>query len=342
MKPRIAIFGSGAIGCYVGAWLQQAGADVVFIGSARMQQQVKKNGLTLSDICQRQLRLEPAALDYRLDPQALSAAGLILVCVKSGATGQAAEALRAFAPDSALVISLQNGIGNASAIAAAKPSLAVLGGMVPFNVAQLSGGRLHRATAGEIMVQAAPGLAPRLAPWLPLFAAAGLPLNQRADFMEVQWGKLLLNLNNPVNALSGLPLTIELGQRDYRRCLALLIREALAVLGAAGIAPARVGKVGPQWLPVLLNLPDWAFRRIAGQMLHIDPQARWSMWDDLQANKLTEIDFLSGELVALAASLGRDAPANRRITALVHSAETDASLRSIDGARLWRLLNQQP
>jgi 2-dehydropantoate 2-reductase len=309
----------------------------VFIGSARMQQQLTQQGLTLSDLCRRQLRLEPAEIAYSLAPQALSTAELILVCVKSGATGQAAEAIRAFAPASALVISLQNGIGNAGAIAAANPALTVLGGMVPFNVAQLPGGRLHRATEGEIMVQAAPDLAP----WLPLFAAAGLPLNERTDFMEVQWGKLLLNLNNPVNALSGLPLKTQLGQRDYRRCLALLIREALGILRAAAIAPARVGKVGPVWLPVLLNLPDWAFRRIAGQMLRIDPQARSSMWDDLQAGKLTEIDFLSGELVALAASLGRDAPANRRITALVHRAETDAALRDIDGARLWRLLHEQ-
>jgi 2-dehydropantoate 2-reductase len=338
MRPRIAIFGSGAIGCYVGGWLQDAGADVVFIGSARVLQRIQVDGLTLSDLRQRRLRLESPALFYRLDPEALSSADLILVCVKSGATRQAAEAISAFAPSSALVISLQNGIGNAAAMAAANPSMTVLGGMVPFNVAQLPGGGLHRATEGEIMVQASP----HLAPWLPLFAAAGLPVNQRADFREVQWGKLLLNLNNPVNALSGLPLKTQLGRRDYRRCLALLMREALEVLRAAAITPARVGKVKPEWLPGLLNLPDWAFRAVAGQMLRIDPQARSSMWDDLQAGRLTEIDFLSGEVVALAASLGGDAPANRRITALMHQAENDAARQPIDGARLWRLLGERP
>ena len=338
MTRRIAIFGSGAIGCYVGGWLLEAGADVVFIGSARMRQRVVKDGLTLSDLRQRRLRLEPAALAYRVEPEAMADADLILVCVKSGATGQAAEAIKSYASPSALVISLQNGIGNAGAIAEVNPSLTVLGGMVPFNVAQLPDGRLHRATDGEIMVQASP----RLAPWLPLFAAAGLPLSERSDFTQVQWGKLLLNLNNPINALSGLPLATQLGRRDYRRCLALLIREALETLRAADIAPAKVGKVKPEWLPALLNLPDWAFRAAAGQMLRIDPQARSSMWDDLQAGRLTEIDFLSGELVTLAASLGRDAPANRRITTLVHDVEHAATRQSIDGARLWRLLSERP
>jgi 2-dehydropantoate 2-reductase len=338
MNQRIAIFGSGAIGCYVGAWLRQAGAEVVFIGSERMRQRVAAEGLTLSDMHQRRLRLEPAALAFRVEPDAMSDADLVLVCVKSGATRQAAEAVRAFARPSALVVSLQNGIGNARAIAEVNPLMTVLGGMVPFNVAHLPGGRLHRATEGEIMVQASP----LLAPWLPLFAAAGLPLSERADFAQVQWGKLLLNLNNPINALSGVPLASELGQRDYRRCLALLIGEALQVLRAAGIQPTRIGKVKPAWLPALLNLPDWAFRAVAGQMLRIDPAARSSMWDDLQAGKPTEIDFLCGEVVALAASLGREAPASARITALVHAAEGDASRMSIDGARLWRLLNERP
>lgn len=338
MTRRVAIFGGGAIGCYVGGWLLQAGADVVFIGSARMRERVAAQGLTLSDLRQRRLRLEPAALAYRVEPEAMADADLILVCVKSGATQQAAEAIKSYASASALVISLQNGIGNAGAIAEVNPSLTVLGGMVPFNVAQLPDGRLHRATDGEIMVQASP----RLAPWLPLFAAAGLPLSQRADFTRVQWGKLLLNLNNPINALSGLPLAIQLGRRDYRRCLGLLIREALQTLRAAHIAPAKVGKVKPEWLPALLNLPDWAFRAVAGQMLRIDPQARSSMWDDLRADRLTEIDYLSGEVVALAASLGRDAPANRRITALVHHVEQKHAREPIDGARLWRLLSERP
>jgi len=334
MTPRIAILGSGAIGCYVGGWLQQAGASVVFIGSPRMQARVRQHGLTLSDVQQRQLKLAPAKLVFTLNPQAMSDADLVLVCVKSGATPAAAQAIRAHAPESALVISLQNGIGNARILAASNPRTTVLGGMVPFNVAHVADGGLYRATEGEMTVQAST----RLEPWRPLFAAAGLPLEERSDFLQVQWGKLLLNLNNPINALSGLPLKSQLQQRDYRRCLAALIREALGVLGDAGIVPAKVGKVPPAWLPALLELPDVVFRRIARQMLRIDPQARSSMWDDLAAGRKTEIDFLSGEVVALAARSGKDAPMNRRITNLVHHAEIAPVHTPIAAAKLWRTL----
>ena len=211
----------------------------------------------------------------------------------------------------------------------------VLAGMVPFNVVQLPEGGLHRGTEGEMMVEASPALAP----WHAAFSAAHAPLVERADFAEVQWGKLLLNLNNPVNALSGLPLKTELSQRAYRRCLALLIDEARVVLRAAGIHPAKVARVGPGLLPTLLRLPDALFTRVAAAMLRIDPQARSSMWEDLQAGRRTEVDYLNGAVVKLAQSLGLNSPANARMVALMRAAEAGTQ-PALSGSDLWRALTR--
>jgi len=329
---KIIVFGAGAIGAYVGGALFATGADVLLIGRARMGERIARHGLQLTDLRGRELRVAAGAVPYSQDPAALAQAGLILLTVKSADTAAAADLIAAHAPAAAPVLSLQNGVGNLDLLRARLPDHVIIGGMVPFNVAQMEGGRLHRGTDGELMVETAPALAP----WRAAFGAAGLPLIERADFTEVQWGKLLLNLNNPVNALSDLPLKTELSQRAYRRCLALLIDEALAVLGAAGIAPARIGKVGPRLLPSLLRLPDALFTWLAASMLKVDPEARSSMWDDLQAGRRTEIDYLNGAVVALARTLGRDAPANRRIVELVHAAEAGAG--RLDGAALYQLL----
>ena len=56
-------------------------------------------------------------------------------------------------------------------------------------------------------------------------------------------------------------------------------------------------------------------------MLKIDPQARSSMWEDLQRGRRTEIDHLQGAIVRLAARYGASAPLSERIIALVRSAE---------------------
>jgi 2-dehydropantoate 2-reductase len=184
-----------------------------------------------------------------------------------------------------------------------------------------------------VMVEASP----RLAPWLPVFARARLPLQQQADFSAVQWGKLLINLNNAINALAGIPLQQEFSQRGYRRCLAALIDEGRTILLAAGIRPSKAVKLGPRVLPLVLRLPDALFRRVAAPMLRIDPEARSSMWEDLEAGRRTEVDYLNGAIVALAKSIGRSAPCNARIVALVRAAEQGARA-NIAGPQLYRAL----
>ncbi|MFL6708279.1 MAG: 2-dehydropantoate 2-reductase [Massilia sp.] len=313
----IVVLGAGSIGVYVGASLLAAGAGVLLLGRASMGERLAHAGVLLTDLHGRRQQVPGAQIRFATEPEALAAASLVLVTVKSADTAAAAADIARHAQPSCVVLSLQNGIGNADLLAAALPGRTVLGGMVPFNVVQMPGNRFHRGTEGELMTAQSEALAPWLAP----FEAAGLPLQQRADFLEVQWGKLLLNLNNAVNALSNLPLKTELSQRAYRRCLALLIDEALQVLAAAGIAPAKLARVSPKMLPAVLRLPDWLFVRLAATMLRIDPEARSSMWEDLQAGRRTEIDYLSGAVVALAGTLGMAAPANARMIALVRRAE---------------------
>ncbi|WP_374676488.1 2-dehydropantoate 2-reductase [Ideonella sp.] len=307
--------GAGSVGGYVGGCLQAAGVPVHFVGRARTLDGWRTHGLRVTDQDGRDERLAPSALDMGEQPRDGLAPALVLLAVKCGATATAAAQLAAALPAGTPVLSLQNGIGNVEAAHAAAPGLHWLPGMVPYNIAELSPGHLHRGTGGRLAAQDDPALRP----WVPVFEAAGLPLRLHTDLRPVQWGKLLLNLNNPVNALSGLPLRAELMQRGYRRVFAALQREAVAALGAAGIEPAQVAAVAPRRLPVVLSLPDGLFQRVAQRMLRIDPEARSSMADDLALGRATEVDALCGEVVRLARAHGRDAPLNERIARLVRA-----------------------
>jgi 2-dehydropantoate 2-reductase len=331
---KIVVFGAGSVGVYLGGSLLAAGADVLLIGRARMGERIARQGVVLTDLQGRRIVFDGPRIPWSEDPGRLAEADLILVTVKSADTAAAADAIHAYAKPSALVLSLQNGVGNVATLRSRLKGMRVVGGMVPFNVVQMEDGRFHRGTEGELMVEATPGIGQ----WLDIFNAAHLPLVERTDFASVQWGKLLLNLNNPVNALSGMPLKAELSQRAYRRCLALLIEEALGVLRASGITPAKVARVTPAMLPRILRLPDWLFKRLAGAMLRIDPQARSSMWEDLQAGRRTEIDYLNGAVVALARSSRQRAPANERVVELIRRAEAGKG-KDMDGAVLYHLLS---
>jgi 2-dehydropantoate 2-reductase len=309
----VLVMGAGSVGCYIGGCLLAAGVSVDFVGRPRVLQALRSHGLRVTDLDGADHHLPATALRLHEQVPAGIAPALVLLCVKSPATADAARELAARLPAGTLVVSLQNGLRNADIAGAAAPGLQVLPGMVPYNIAEVGPGHYHRGTTGQLAAQAT---APLVA-WQPVFAAAGIPLALHADLKPVQWGKLLLNLNNPVNALSGLPLLAQLLDAGHRRQFAAVVQEALGVLKAAGITPARVTPMPWPVFLLVLRLPTPLFRRIAARMLRIDPQARSSMADDLALGRATEIDALSGEVVRLAASVGVRAPLNEAMVARI-------------------------
>lgn len=315
--PSIAVFGAGSIGCYAGGRLAAAGQPVLLIGRPRMAEVVAAEGLTLSDYHGWSTRLAPEHIRFSTEASAISSADLVLVTVKSADTEAAAQSLQPHLKRSAIVVSLQNGLHNAEHLKQRLPQHTVLAGMVPFNVAQQAAGHFHQGSEGGLAVEDSP----LIQAFVPAFEAAGLPLERHPDMKPVQWAKLLFNLNNAVNALSGLPLKTELSQRAYRRVLAAAQREGIALLQARQQKLARLSPLPAHWVPALLEVPDAIFRLAANKMLAIDPLARSSMQDDLRAGRHTEIDYLQGEIIRMAKAAGLSAPVNEKLVSLIRAAE---------------------
>jgi len=317
------IVGAGSIGCYIGARLMDAGAQVAIVGRAYSLGPLAENGLSVSDLDGFQATVPATSMHLcsSVDQgwstlnttNASTNQTVVLLCVKGGATLSAAAEIAACCPPGTVIVSLQNGVDNVSRIAQAAPGMKPVAGMVPFNIVMPAPDRVHRATEGNLFLEDNATTRAVAA----VFNACGLPTTLSTDMRAVQWGKLLLNLNNPVNALSDLPLVEQLGQQAFRRVLADLQTEALQVLAAAGIRPAKISKAPPHLLPILLRQPDWIFKRVASSMLRMDASARSSMWEDLKRGRITEIDDLCGAVVRLAAIHGLAAPRNAAMCRLV-------------------------
>ena len=320
-QSRIVVAGAGSIGCYVGGCLALADRDVTLLLRPALAQIIAGQGLRISDLEGANRVLAPSSIKLATDPEAAFAgADIILVTVKGGATAAMAALIAEHAPAGATVVSLQNGVGNVDLLLARLGGVGrIVAGMVPFNVVQSHGSgepaRFHRATSGSIVIGAgAPGLRAVL-------NVKGAAVAERADMKGVLWGKLMLNLNNALNALSGLPLATQIADRSWRLILARQIAEALGVLKVGGIKPVAIEGVAPAMIPRILRLPNWLFRRVAARMLSIDPEARSSMWEDLDRRRLTEIDYLQGAILALGAKHGRTTPVTQGVVRLVKQAE---------------------
>jgi 2-dehydropantoate 2-reductase len=317
MTPRIAVLGAGSVGCFVGGMWKHCGLDVTLVGRSPVRDAVAAEGLRLTGHDGLDVVVPAGEIPFETAPEAMTNAELVVLTVKSTATADAAAEIAAHAPANAAVLSLQNGISNIDILKEALPGRTVLRGMTGFNVAWLGDGHLHRGTSGLLAAERH-ALTERLAT-----ALAGTPaeLTLTDDPLSLAWGKLLLNLNNAINALSGKTLLAQLSERSYRRVLAASMREALGVLAAAGITPAKVGPLPPSLIPRFVAAPDFIFNTIGLRLQKIDAHARSSMADDFAAGRPTEIDFLNGEIVRLAETTGRKAPVNAAIVKLVKQAE---------------------
>ena len=315
--PQIVVAGAGSVGCFVGGLLARGAHRVTLLLRERMHDELSRQGLMLTDFTGMDEELSPDSFGLQTDPACLAQADIILVTVKSRDTDEMGQLIREHGRKDAVVISLQNGVGNAGVLKRSLPGWDVRAGMVPFNVVNMGGGRFHRGTSGDIYIEKGPG---RLAWHL---SVNDLTFHERSKMTEVQWGKLLVNLNNAINALAGIPLREQLRSMAWRRIVADQMAEALKVVEAAGIdvVPPMSTRMPMRWLPKILRLPSPLFNRVARSMLTIDPKARSSMWEDLEQGRTTEIAELQGMIVALAEQEGLEAPLNARVAELIRDAE---------------------
>lgn len=332
--------GAGAIGCYVGGCLAADGADVVFVGRERARKELLGSGLVLSDLGGGSGRVvAKERIAFATEAKALDDRDVVLCCVKSAQTEETGAALASVLKKNTLVVSMQNGVRNADVLRAGLEDQMVLGGIVGFNVVSKGDGTFRRATSGPLVIEKKADA--RLDVLASALTVAGFDVELVADIRPLQWSKLIMNLNNAVGALSDRPTPDLLFVPGYRRILRAIMSEAIAVLRAAKEPTARLGPLPIGLFPVILQLPAPVLRLVASAQVKIDPEARSSMWEDLTRGRPTEVDYLNGEIVRLAASCGAKAPLNARMVELVHAAEKGAAgSPKLDADALWTALTE--
>lgn len=336
ISPRspVVILGAGAVGCYLGAHWAAEGLPVTLFGRDRLLNLSETgfgviNGPRFSGA---ELAENPK---ITRDPEILATAGLIVVTVKSTALDAAIALIRTHSTPGTPVLCLLNGVAPARRLERALPEHKISSGMVPFNVVWSDGNTLRRSSVGQVVLERSP---------------AGEDLTRHIssknihlsnDIRAVQYGKLLLNLNNPVNALSGKSLYNQLRERPYRLVYAAALQEALDVYEGAQIAHKKSGSLPAHRIIQMLRAPDWLFNNLALRLQKLDPQSQTSMAQDLVAGKPTEIDTINGEIVDLATATGQIAPVNTRLVELIKTASTGGQ-KTFTGAELQHAVFAPP
>ncbi len=302
----VAIVGAGALGCLFGGMLARAGAQVTLIGRASHVAAIRRDGLRFES--RGQVTIIPVAATE--DVAGVRGARLVLLCVKSTDTDDAARAMAPHLGADAVVVNLQNGVDNVERIRAHLANR-VIPGLVyvaaemagPGHVRHTGGGSL---TIGELDVLRRSNRSDRqtLEQIAALFAGAGIKVTI-SDAVEVDlWTKLVMNCAyNAISALTGSQYGRMVALPDIRAVMADTVNEVVAVAAAKGVR-----------LPD--NLVDRAIRLADGMPVTISSTAQ-----DLLRGRRTEIDHLNGYVVRAGEALGIATPVNRTLDALVKLAE---------------------
>ncbi len=300
---RIAVVGCGAMGSVYAARLARAGHDVLVVDAwAEHVRAIGENGLHVSGpdgAFAAPVRALTSAPDEPVD--------LVVLAVKAADAAAAARTLGGLVGPDTVVLTIQNGLGSAEAVAAEVGGARLAVGIAKGFGASLEGpGRAHhnamRALRFGSYDSLAPGEVERVAD---AWRGGGFDCAAVDDIAAMQWEKLICNVAYSAPcALTGMTVGQVLEHTEMGTVSRDAAAEAWEIARARGIA-------------VQVDDPVEFVRDFGARM----PDAKPSALLDIEAGRVSEIGFINGAIPREADKVGAHAPVNATLTALVHTRE---------------------
>lgn len=282
---RVAVFGSGAVGSYLGSRFAAAHADVHLIARGAHLEALRERGLTL--ITPDGVTTFPVwATD---DPAKIGEVDLVLFCVKSYDTESAAERLAPLIGAETTVLSIQNGVDNEAKIAARIGDGHVLGAATYVLAAMESPGVVRSGRARLIVGELREGPpSERVRAIVELARSGGIDAIATPDIRAAKWEKyVLLVAFSAVTAATQLTVGDVRGSPAASAMLRAIMTEAWLVGRATGVSLAA----------------DLVDRQYALVLAQRDDEAA-SLRHDLLTGHRMELEALQGTLIRLGRETG--------------------------------------
>jgi len=302
---KIAIIGAGPVGCVLAASLSSAGHEVVLCDLIKeLLEPAMDPGIRIEGALEFSGRVARAV--YSVDALAEDPPELIFITTKATAIPLIASAMQNFHKPGMYVVSWQNGLDTERVLADHLGAEWIMRAAVNFGVTLLEPGHVHMGfqhpphwlqESHESGRQVADAVCD-------LLTEAGLPPRHAECIVDPVWKKTILNAAlGPVCAITGKTMSQALHDPFLYEMVESLIKE--------GIAVARANEV---------HL-GWDYYQYAMKYLKDAGDHKPSMLVDIEGGRITEAEFINGQIAAYAEMVGLEAPYNRMMRALVKALE---------------------
>lgn len=247
------------------------------------------------------------------EPADVEGSDVVIVLVKSWATAESVQPLKNHLTRDAVVLTLQNGLGNAAQLRSALLNDGVrphvwLGVTTQAALRTAPGAVSHTGEGITVIGRKSSEVNVRLQHVARTLTSANIPTSAVDDIHRWVWRKLAINAAiNPVTALVGVPNRAVRENSDLQKACRLLASEAVAVANARG-----------------LSLDTKQVLATVNEVAEATGDNRSSMLLDLENGMRTEIDAINGAIVKEAQRRGVSVPANQLVTSLIRAREGQA------------------
>ena len=305
---RVAVIGSGAMGCLFGAYLSEV-ADVVLFDTWRAHvQAMREHGLLLEELDRSRRQCNVTATDR---VEEIGVVDTALICVKSHQTRWATDVAAAVLRADGVAVTLQNGLGNREILAGILGGDRVIQGVTAHGATLLGPGEVRHAGQGPTHLAVSISSPERARQVANLLEGAGFEVHLSQDLDSLIWGKLVINAG--INGLTAI-LRVANGQlaenAPARELLAQAVQEAVQVAAGLGIS---------------LPYPDGVERTL--EVCRATASNRSSMLQDVLRGSPTEIDFINGVIVRQGQELRLATPVNCVVVLVLQAIERSYGVR---------------
>jgi len=324
---RFAVYGTGAVGGYLGARLSQGGHTVRFLARPTWVDALRRRGLRLidaagpADVPEPAVSSDAAAILRDID--------VVLLAVKAYDAAAAASDLAKRLPPGVPVVSLLNGIGSEDTLGQALGVGRVIAGSLTTAVQAVEPGVIRIERERGLGLEAAHPMSRTL---LEVFAACGVATRLYAVPEAMKWSKLLTNMvANASSAILGWTASSVVRNPGVFHLDLEALRETLRVMRAHGWSPVALPGVRVDLLGRILPLPSAWLRPLLGRIISRGRGTKLPSFHADIGRGRSEVYWLNGAVVEHGARVGVATPANRLLTDVL-----DGLVRSVTPPETYR------
>jgi 2-dehydropantoate 2-reductase len=323
-KMKLAVIGAGAIGGLVAGYLTDKGEEVLLVAPPERVDAIEKNGLTIEGVRGKLCVRLPVKgqLDERTD--------LVILATKILDLEKSMRQNIAYLKD-VPVISIQNGVRAERIIADYLGAQRLFPSIVMFGATYLAPGRIVHNFEGDWIVGQAKAGPKEMLREITGVTSKIFPSPESVDIGGTKWLKLFINANNCLPAIVGKSIQETFSYLPVSKISLRIWQEGWDLVNKAKITVSSLPAFPVERLSQLVSTPlDEAAKVVSTIMLNLSKEPLYgSILQSILRKRPSEIDYINGEFVNLAASVGQEAPLNERLVQMVHDVERDGKFLSV-------------